>query len=163
VAGSKREVVERSNREALEHVLAPTQRIDVANYIRASLANDVESIPPDVAASLVAWTELFDPEVEMDTSGVDMPGFGELRGLRGMRELWRRWIEEWERYSWAQTNWTEIGEHVIADVEIRATGRGSGVDVVWEHAQVFTFRDGKIIRWRVVADRAAALAAIADG
>jgi hypothetical protein len=30
-----------------------------------------------------------------------MPGFGVLRGLKGMSQLWRSWIEEWEHYSWS--------------------------------------------------------------
>jgi hypothetical protein len=32
--------------------------------------------------------------------------------------------------------------------------------VVWQTSQVYTFHDGKVIRWRVFGDRAAALASI---
>jgi hypothetical protein len=38
-------------------------------------------------------------------------------------------IEERERYSWTQSNWSAVREHVIFDVEIRATGKGSGVEL----------------------------------
>jgi ketosteroid isomerase-like protein len=75
-------------------------------------------------------------------------------------ELWRRWIEEWDQYSWIVSNWAEVGDHVIFDTEIHATGRSSGAEVTWKHCQVWTFRDGKVIRWCLFQDRAAALDAI---
>jgi ketosteroid isomerase-like protein len=146
------EIVRRTN-EAL-------QGVDVAPSIRAALAGNLDAIPPQVAAGLAAWAELFDPDVEIDTSGVDMPGFGVFRGLDGIRELFGRWIEEWEHYSWIHSNLSDAGEHVILDSEIHATGTSSGVEVVWTHSQTYTFRADKVIRWRVFNDRASALAAI---
>ena len=105
-----------------------------------------------MAAAFVAWVNLFDPEVEIDTSRVDMPGFGVFRGLDGLLDLFGRWIEEWEHYSWIHHNLSDAGEHVILDAEIHATGTSSGVEVVWNLSQTYTFREGKVIRWCVFSD-----------
>jgi ketosteroid isomerase-like protein len=139
---------------------APLQGIDVAPFIRAALEGNAEAIPPDVADRFAAALDIYDPDFEIDASRVDMPGFGVFHGLEGMRELWRLWIEEWKRYSWTQSNWSEVGDHVIADVRIRATGKSSGADVVWDHCQVWTFRDGRVVRWLLAKDRAEALQAL---
>ena len=146
------ELVRRAN-EAL-------QGVDVAPSFRAALAGNTDAIPPEVAAAFVAWVNLFDPEVEIDTSRVDMPGFGVFRGLDGLLNLFGRWIEEWEHYSWIHHNLSDAGEHVILDAEIHATGKSSGVEVVWNLSQTYTFREEKVIRWCVFSDHADALEAV---
>jgi ketosteroid isomerase-like protein len=133
------------------------QGVDVAEYIRAALAGRTDAIPTEVADGFRALMEMLDPAIEIDTSGVDMPGFGVLRGPDATRELWRRWIEGWEQYSWTQSNWSAVGDNVIADVRVRATGKTSGVHVTWDHCHVWTFRDGKVVRWLLFNDRASAL------
>jgi ketosteroid isomerase-like protein len=148
------------NLQLVRQIGAPLQGIDVAPFIRAGLEGDAAAIPPDVANSLGVALDIYDPDFEIDASRVDMPGFGVFHGLEGMRELWRAWIEAWERYSWMQSNWSEVGDHVIADVRIRATGKSSGADVVWDHCQVWTFRDGTVVRWLLANDRAEALKAV---
>ena len=146
------ELVRRTN-EAL-------QGVDVAPSIRAAFAGNTDAVPPEVATAFAAWLNLFDPEVEIDTSRVDMPGFGVFRGLDGLVDLFGRWIEEWEHYSWIHHNLIDAGEHVILDAEIHATGTSSGVEVVWNLSQTYTFREGKVIRWCVFSDRAEALEAV---
>jgi ketosteroid isomerase-like protein len=147
------------NLEAVRRANEPLQGVDVAPFLRAGLAGDREAVPPQVAAAFVAWLDLFDPEVEVDTSRVDMPGFGVFHGLDGIRRLFEHWIEEWEHYSWIHRNLSDLGEHVILDAEIRATGATSGVEVAWTLSQVYTFRNGKVIRWSVFSDRASAIRA----
>ena len=147
------------NVELVRRTNEPLQGVDVAPSIRAALAGNPEAISPQVAAGFAAWLDLFDSDIEVDTSGVDMPGFGVFHGLDGIRQLFRRWIEEWEHYSWIHSNLSDAGEHVIVDSEIRATGTSSGVEVVWTHSQTYTFRAGKVIRWCVFKDRASALTA----
>ena len=134
----------------------PLQGVNVAPFIRAALEENAEAIPPDVADAFAAALDIYDADFEIDTSRVDMPGFGVLRGFEGMRHLWLSWIEEWERYSWTHSNWTDVGDHVMADVRIRATGKSSGVDVIWDHSQMWTFRDGKVVRWLLANELSAA-------
>jgi ketosteroid isomerase-like protein len=136
------------------------QGVDVVPVIRATLAGDTSSISPELVDAQAVLLDRYDPNVEIDTSGLDMPGFGVFRGLEGLRELWSAWIEEWEHYSWTCSNYGEVGGHVVYDVEIRATGRTSGADVIWNHCHALTFRDGKIIRWSFFKDRTSACQAL---
>jgi ketosteroid isomerase-like protein len=143
--------------ETLRRVIGALQDVDVAPFVRAALTGDTAAMPPEAAEFLAAWLDMLDPDIEIDTTGVEMPGFGVLHGPEGMRELWLHWIEEWEHYSWTHSNWIETGDHVIADARIRATGKGSGVEVIWDHCQVWTFGDGKVVRWLLVSNRTEAL------
>ena len=148
------------NFAAIRRMNAPLEGVEVMPAIRASLAGDTAAIPPSIAEGFAAWRDLFDPDAEIDTSGAHMLEFGVLRGREGLRELWTRWGEDWESYRWTHSDYAEIDEHVVADVRIEAIGRTSGVAVAWHHAQVWTFRDGKIVRWSLFNDRAEALAAL---
>ena len=136
------------------------QGIDLAPLVRATLAGDTSAISPELVEAQAALVRRYDPNVEIVTSGLDMPGFGVLHGLEGLRDLWRRWIEEWEHYSFTNSKYVDIGETVLYDVEIRAIGKSSGVDVIWQHSQALTFRDGKIIRWSLFKDRTCACRAL---
>jgi ketosteroid isomerase-like protein len=148
------------NVELVRQANEPLQGVDVAPSIRAALAGNTAAIQPEVGAAFVAWLNLFDADVEIDTSRVNMPGFGVFRGLAGLLNLFGRWIEEWEHYSWIHRNLSDAGEHVILDAEIHATGTSSGVEVVWNLSQTYTFREGKVIRWCVFTDHAEALEAV---
>ena len=139
---------------------AALQGIDLAPLVRATLVGDRSTISPELVDAQAALVSRYDPNVEIDTSGLDMPGFGVLHGLEGLRDLWRRWIEEWEHYSFTHSDYVDIGENVLYDVEIHATGKSSGVDVIWHHCQALTFRDGKIIRWSLFKDRTCACQAL---
>ena len=140
----------------------PLQGVDVAPAIRAGLAGDADAIPPDLAAAFAAWMTLFHPDVEIDTSRVDMPGFGVFRGFEGILKLFGRWIEEWDRYSWTHSNFSDAGDHAESRLAGPPFSASSGVEVVWNLSQTFTFREGKVIRWCVFKDRASALAATED-
>jgi ketosteroid isomerase-like protein len=113
-----------------------------------------------LAKAFADYLELHDADFVIDTSGVNMPGFGVLHGLDGLRDLFARWIEDWEEYRWTHRNWSEVGDYVIVDARVQATGSGSGAEVIWDHCQVYEFRHGKIIRWSLFNDPAQAFTAI---
>ena len=148
------------NLELLRRANEALQGVDVAPAIRAALVGNRDAIQPEVAAAFLAWMNLFDPDVEIDTSRVNMPGFGVFRGFDGLLKLFGRWIEEWEHYSWTHSNLSDAGEHVILDAEIHATGASSGVEVVWNLSQAYTFHEGKVIRWSIFTDHSEALEAM---
>jgi ketosteroid isomerase-like protein len=143
--------------ELSERTFAATQGVDVAPAIRGVLEGGLSATPPQLPAGLAELVEMLDPEVEIDPRGAGVPGFGVLHGLQGMLEFWTRWMEEWEHFSWSHTNLESAGDHVVGDVTLRATGKASGADVVWHACQAWRFRDGKVIRWVMYADRASAL------
>jgi ketosteroid isomerase-like protein len=152
--------VSAENLELLRRANEALQGVDVAPAIRAALVGNREAIQPEVAAAFLAWMNLFDPDVEIDTSRVNMPGFGVFRGFDGLLKLFGRWIEEWEHYSWTHSNLSDAGEHVILDAEIHATGASSGVEVVWNLSQTYTFHEGKVVRWSIFTDHSEALEAV---
>lgn len=149
-----------SNLETLRKAALPTQGIDFAAFMRAYSAADQNNATPEQTETLARMLDLFDPDVEIDASAMDLPGFGVYRGPEAMVEFWLHWLEEWEDYSWTFTGWSEQGDHVIVETQSRGTGRSSGALVVWDHCTIYTFRDGKVIRWTLFRDRASAMAAI---
>jgi ketosteroid isomerase-like protein len=149
-----------SNLEMLRRVAAPTQGVDVAPFLRNLLTGDTSAATPQQDAGLAALLDLITPEFELDVSALDMPDFRVLRGVEGMRDFWVPWLEEWKHYSWTLSNWSEIGNHVLVDADIRATGMSSGAEVRWNQCHVFTARDAKLLRWQVFPDRGSALTTI---
>ena len=57
----------------------------------------------------------------------------------------------------------ERGQHLIAVVDLRGRGRGSGIEVAGRTTHVWTISAGQAVRWRAYLNREAALAAIASG
>jgi ketosteroid isomerase-like protein len=54
----------------------------------------------------------------------------------------------------------DVGEHVVAFIRQKTTGRGSGVALEREDAMVFEFRDGKIARLDYYNSREQALKSV---
>ena len=54
----------------------------------------------------------------------------------------------------------QLKDKVVADMRREARGKASGASVAWSYWQVFTFRDGKALRFEWFADRAEALEAV---
>ena len=117
---------------------------------------------------LVRWTftrdptrffSLFDDEIELDARpNADLPGtvlVGRGRELveRFCREYWGTWAE----YSAEPQSFVDAGDHVVVEVRERGKGKGSGVPFETTHTQVWTLRDGKLVRWLLFADRDEAL------
>ena len=98
-----------------------------------------------------------DPEVEFDLSM--RPDGKVYRGHDGIVEGLRTWTGTWEDYSLEITELIDAGEHVIA-VD-RQSGRGKGSGMLLEHSfsNVYTLRDGKVVRVAVFTNREDALRA----
>ena len=86
---------------------------------------------------------------------------GERRG----RQSFRRYLEDFLREAWSDdvgfeaTDIRGHGDRVIARVELHGRGRASGLELSGRVFQVFTVRDGEIVRIEDFIDRAEALAA----
>jgi len=103
---------------------------------------------------------LLDDDVELDARGVEMPG-AVLVG-RGREVVERFGIEfwgAWSEYSAEPQAFIEVGDHVVVEVHEHGKGKGSGVPFERTHFQVWTLRDGRLVRWRLFADKAEALEA----
>jgi ketosteroid isomerase-like protein len=110
--------------------------------------------------------ELYDPEIEWDSSNAPWLlalGFEPIvRGHEPVRRGIRAWFEAWEEIDYGAPELIDSGDEVLAFVRVRARGRASGVSVSYETSQLWTLRDGKIVRMRLFGDRGEALRALSQ-
>ena len=105
---------------------------------------------------------VLDEDVELDGRGlgVELPG-AEIAGRgravveRFCREYWGTWAD----YSAEPQKFIDAGDQVVVEVHERGKGKSSGAPFEQTHTQVWTLREGKLVRWRLFADRAEALEA----
>jgi uncharacterized protein len=86
---------------------------------------------------------------------------GPLYGPDAVRANYARWMEAWEEEP--ETAVEEVigsGDHVLVIACFQGRGRGSGVRVEQRLYEVYTLRNGRILRVDEFSDRAAALAAV---
>src|SRR5689334_13311732 len=105
--------------------------------------------------------ELLDPEVEWDAS--ESPVFdntGVYRGIEGVRQFWREWLAAWETVQF-DYELVEAGDRVVALIDQRMRGRSTGIEVpMGKYAQVYTFRDGLSVHWKLYPSQSDALEAV---
>jgi len=99
-----------------------------------------------------------DPEIEW----VEDPGRADgrvYRGHQGVLESWEQWLEHWDEYDIEIEQVTDYGDKVLAVAVERARGAASGATVSARHYAVFSFRNGKVLRYQEFYDEAQALEA----
>jgi ketosteroid isomerase-like protein len=90
----------------------------------------------DWAAAL----QFFDPEVEW------LPTEGEYHGLEGVGASFVEWMEPWDEHTVKLEEAVGSGDRALATVRLTARGGHSGMEIDQVFFQVFTVRDGKIVR-----------------
>ena len=65
----------------------------------------------------------------------------------------------WSDWSLEPQEYIDAGDQVVVMVEMKATGRGSGVEIDREDALVYTLREGKHVRLDYFNNRQQALEA----
>jgi ketosteroid isomerase-like protein len=88
------------------------------------------------------------------------PDGGEYHGIEGLTAAWRDFLAAWEdfRIKTDRVMPGEAGVYVLL-IRLTARGKGSGVTIDAEVANVVRMRDGRIARLEMFWDREAALAA----
>jgi ketosteroid isomerase-like protein len=81
-------------------------------------------------------------------------------GHDAVRASTARWKGEWDDYELIPEGFADAGDRVVATVRFRARGRGSGIEVDARLYDVFTLRDGKIVRMDQFTEQSEALAAV---
>ncbi len=111
----------------------------------------------------------YHPDIECDLtdvmlffSGFDPFDFARvLRGHEEVRDYLREWSSAWQTVEIVQDGLTDAGEHVVHYLRQSVGGRQSGIEFDFEtYAQVWTLREGKIVRMKLYADRSKALEAV---
>jgi ketosteroid isomerase-like protein len=92
-----------------------------------------------------SMAEHYDPDVELH-EWPTAPGASVYRGAEGVLSAIDGWFEIWE---WMRVEIVELvdaGDDVLVILDQRAKGKGSEVEVEIRSFNVYTFRDGKVIR-----------------
>ena len=71
-----------------------------------------------------------------------------------------RWEAEWDEYEVFHEEFVDAGDQVVVATLLRGRGRGSGIEVEAHFYDVYTVRDGKIVRMDEFTSRAEALEAV---
>ena len=107
--------------------------------------------------------EFYDADIEWDASqqGVVVDARGVYRGHEGVRDYWRQWLSAWKDLQFEIEGIVDRGDDVVALIRNqRQWGRHSGIETqVPPYGLVFSFRDGKVVRWCAYPDQQAALEA----
>jgi ketosteroid isomerase-like protein len=100
--------------------------------------------------------DLIDPEIEVNA---EVGGLfdGTYRGYAGLGELLQSFWSNFEDYRTEVEQCMPAGDHVMVEVHHRARGKTSGAAVDMRQWQVWTFRDGRALRWRLMRSRQEAL------
>ena len=102
----------------------------------------------------------YDPAIEWNMEGYPhWPGRQSYRGVEGIQEFFRDWLQDFDDYTSDALDPLDLGDRVLLTVNDRGRGKGSGVSIERYHAQVWTLRDGRVLRIEVWESREAALAA----
>jgi ketosteroid isomerase-like protein len=104
------------------------------------------------------------PAVEWDTTTMGVwPEAEVVQGREGVLEFFRRFLGTWDEYHAEFDDYAAVGDHVVVNVHDGGRGKGSGVHVERSFAQLWTVRDGAVVRFRAYPDRESALRAAGAG
>jgi ketosteroid isomerase-like protein len=97
---------------------------------------------------LEAAINLVDPKAELSFQETLFPGLEHsYRGHDGFRKWWRDAKEPFEYWRSEPLDFIREGDKVVAPVHFEAKGIGSGATVEMDLANLWTFRDGLIVRF----------------
>lgn len=121
--------------------------------------HNVESVRRGVESAEAFWA-LLDEFVVWDLRDSSIPGLGGVyRGREAVIKASRQWWGAWTDYRLDAEEIIDAGSSVVLVARERGRGKGSGAPFDRRFAQVWTFHRGRIIRWEIFTDKAAALEA----
>jgi uncharacterized protein len=105
----------------------------------------------------ISALSFYDPDVEWD--GRNLPDGQVAHGLEAIVEHTSRWAEMWDDWTMELEEFIDAGSDQVILV-FREKGRSeSGLQMDERHAELYTLRDGKILRRKGFSDPAEALEA----
>lgn len=125
--------------------MAPNTNIETARRVLEAFNEDgIEGVLPYYADDC----EVYDP---------DLPGDGTYRGKEGLRSVLNLMLMGSEETEIRDYELLPAGDRVVALIRTYFRGSGGGPEVEVRDAHTMTFRDGKIVYWRLYIDRTEAL------
>ncbi len=98
---------------------------------------------------------IFDPNVVMNPTNE-----GPFHGLDAMRADFELWASAFEELEVSAEEFIDAGDRVLVTAYHRGRGRTSRVEVDGRFYEVYTLRDGKVVRVDEYVERAEALEAV---
>ena len=109
------------------------------------------------AASAATSTEerarfltILDPEVEWIAREGPPDLQGEFYGIEEARQYYARWASAWEEWSWEIEEAREHDDLVVTRTWLTGRGRESRLVLDMRIGQIWTFRDGKVVRYEAL-------------
>jgi uncharacterized protein len=103
------------------------------------------------------------PDVEWDFTNADTWLEEQVyRGYDAIGEFFGKWVGEWEDYRFEVEEVIDAGDKAVVVIHDEGRAKSSGVKLERRHAEVWTVRDGMVVRIEPFDDTAEALAAVAQ-
>ena len=105
--------------------------------------------------------EMVDPAVEWDLSrAATWPERPVYRGYDDVSRFFAEWTGEWEDYEFDVEELLDAGQRVVAVVRDGGRSKKAGIKLERRHGEVWTLRDGKVVRVDLFDTKADALQAV---
>ena len=108
---------------------------------------------------LDAATRYSDPDIEVDWSRSRGVEAGIYRGQEAARDFWNQFLDMFAQVTVTAEEFIELGDRVVVPCRTRLCGR-DGIEVQTRSAYVVTFRDRRIVAWKLYQEKAEALEAV---
>jgi ketosteroid isomerase-like protein len=108
-----------------------------------------------------ALFEILDDDVRWELGSLNIPDVGATYcGPAGVGEFFRRWVGPFDEWGYEVGDVIEAGDSVVVQIQQWGRGKGSGATVESRFWQVWTIRDGKVVRATHHFEKADALEAV---
>jgi ketosteroid isomerase-like protein len=96
------------------------------------------------------FLSILDPGIEWVVRGGPADLQGEFHGIDQAREYYAKWASAWAEWNWEIEEAREQGEVVVTRTWLTGRGRGSGLVLDMRIGQIWTFEDGKVVRYEAL-------------
>jgi hypothetical protein len=102
---------------------------------------------------------LWHREIEWDASGIPI---SDLRGIhygpQAVRRWWEEWLGAWNTMKFEYKLIEAGDDRVVLLLDQHVRGRSTGIELpLGKYAQIATFKDGRIVHWKIYVSQAEAL------
>jgi len=96
-------------------------------------------------------------ELQLPEGGMNV---GIYKGREGVTKLFENYLEVFDSFQMKPEKFFEVDDRIVVFVRTPARGKGSGVEVEFRPAHVWTMRAGKAARLEIFPERQRALEAV---
>jgi ketosteroid isomerase-like protein len=138
------------------------ENVELVRGLQPTDVDLVELFRTEAAAAALAAGNVgaMSPDAEIEFVAAE-PGLAnlQLRGVEGLVEGWRDWLEGWDSYVLQLEDLLDAGDQVVALVRIKGRTTRDGVEVEHSPAAVWAIEDGTVVGLTFYLVREQALAA----